>query len=105
MLHIEKLENQLWLAFAGCILCVSFVGAQAQTGTYTTYVSGKAIVVDEYQDLGLTLHRMVLALCQKAGVRLVAVGDPDQSIYGFAGSMPKLLKELAKAEWVEPVSL
>lgn len=63
------------------------------------------LVVDEYQDLGLTLHRMVLALCQKAGVRLVAVGDPDQSIYGFAGSMPKLLKELAKADWVEPVSL
>lgn len=63
------------------------------------------LVVDEYQDLGLTLHRMVLALCQKAGVRLVAVGDPDQSIYGFAGSMPKLLKDLAKADWVESVSL
>lgn len=63
------------------------------------------LVVDEYQDLGLTLHRMVLALCQEAGVRLVAVGDPDQSIYGFAGSMPNLLKELAKADWVEPVSL
>ncbi len=63
------------------------------------------LVVDEYQDLGLTLHRMVLALCQKAGVRLVAVGDPDQSIYGFAGSMPKLLKELANVEWVEPVVL
>jgi len=63
------------------------------------------LVVDEYQDLGLSLHRMVLALCQKAGVRLVAVGDADQSIYGFAGSMPKLLKELAEAAWVEPVRL
>ncbi len=63
------------------------------------------LVVDEYQDLGLSLHRMVLALCQKAGVRLVAVGDPDQSIYGFAGSMPKLLKELAVADWAEPVFL
>ena len=63
------------------------------------------LVVDEYQDLGLTLHRMVLALCQKAGVRLVAVGDPDQSIYGFAGAMPNLIKELSKAPWVEAVSL
>jgi DNA helicase-2/ATP-dependent DNA helicase PcrA len=63
------------------------------------------LVVDEYQDLGLTLHRMVLALCQNAGVRLVAVGDPDQSIYGFAGSMPKLLMEIANADWVEQVSL
>lgn len=49
MLHREKLGNLLWLAFAGCILCVSFVSAQAQAGTYTTYASGKAIVVDEYQ--------------------------------------------------------
>jgi DNA helicase-2/ATP-dependent DNA helicase PcrA len=63
------------------------------------------IVVDEYQDLGLALHRMVLALCQRAGVRLLAVGDPDQSIYGFAGSKPELLRELANADWVEPVSL
>jgi len=40
-------------------------------------------VIDEYQDLGLPLHRMVLALMNKAGVRIIAVGDPDQSIYGF----------------------
>jgi DNA helicase-2/ATP-dependent DNA helicase PcrA len=63
------------------------------------------LVVDEYQDLGLSLHRIVLALCQKAGVRLVAVGDPDQSIYGFTGAMPRLLKELAGADWVESVNL
>ena len=43
------------------------------------------IVIDEYQDLGLPLHRMVLALMNKAGVRIIAVGDPDQSIYGFTG--------------------
>ena len=63
------------------------------------------LVVDEYQDLGLPLHRIVLALCQKAGVRLIAVGDPDQSIFGFAGSMPKLLEELAASNWVEAVKL
>jgi ATP-dependent DNA helicase Rep/DNA helicase-2/ATP-dependent DNA helicase PcrA len=28
------------------------------------------IVIDEYQDLGLPLHRMVLALMNKAGVRI-----------------------------------
>lgn len=63
------------------------------------------LVVDEYQDLGLTLHRMVLSLCKKAGIRLLAVGDPDQSIFGFAGSKPDLLKELTNADWIEPVSL
>lgn len=40
------------------------------------------LVVDEYQDLGVPLHRIVLSLCFNAGVRLIAVGDPDQSIYG-----------------------
>jgi ATP-dependent DNA helicase Rep/DNA helicase-2/ATP-dependent DNA helicase PcrA len=52
------------------------------------------IVIDEYQDLGLSLHRMVLALMNKAGVRIVAVGDPDQSIYGFTGAKPGLLRTL-----------
>jgi len=63
------------------------------------------LVVDEYQDLGLPLHRIVLALCEKAGVRLLAVGDQDQSIYGFTGAMPELLGGLAEAPWVEPVRL
>jgi DNA helicase-2/ATP-dependent DNA helicase PcrA len=63
------------------------------------------IVVDEYQDLGLPLHRIVLALCFEAGIRLLAVGDPDQSIYGFTGAQPKLLRELAEMEGVKAVPL
>lgn len=63
------------------------------------------LVVDEYQDLGEVLHRLVLALCFNAGIRLIAVGDADQSIYGFAGAKPELLKELAELENVEKVSL
>jgi superfamily I DNA/RNA helicase len=63
------------------------------------------IVIDEYQDLGLPLHRMVLALMNKAGVRIVAVGDPDQSIYGFTGAQPWLLKALAALTNVQAVRL
>lgn len=63
------------------------------------------LVVDEYQDLGLPLHRLVLSLCLNAGVRLLAVGDPDQSIYGFTGSKPELLRKLAKMLEVDPVQL
>jgi DNA helicase II / ATP-dependent DNA helicase PcrA len=63
------------------------------------------LVVDEYQDLGLPLHRIVMALCFKSGMRLLAVGDPDQSIYGFAGANPELLQELADHEGVEKVHL
>ncbi len=63
------------------------------------------LVVDEYQDLGHALHRIVLCLCFTARMRLVAVGDPDQSIYGFTGAEPALLQELSKRDGIEPVQL
>jgi DNA helicase-2/ATP-dependent DNA helicase PcrA len=63
------------------------------------------LVVDEYQDLGVPLHRLVLSLCMGAGIRLLAVGDPDQSIYGFTGARPELLVELSRLENVERVVL
>lgn len=63
------------------------------------------LAVDEYQDLGMPLHRIVLALCFGAGVRLFAVGDPDQSIYGFAGARPELLTNLSKMNGIERVQL
>lgn len=62
------------------------------------------VVIDEYQDLGLPLHRIVLALI-RAGVRIVAVGDPDQSIYGFTGAKPGLLRALASLRQMESVTL
>lgn len=63
------------------------------------------LVVDEYQDLGVPLHRIVISLCFGAGIRLFAVGDPDQSIYWFTGAKPELLQELAKRDDVECVKL
>lgn len=63
------------------------------------------LAIDEYQDLGRPLHRMVLGLCFSTGIRLFAVGDVDQSIYGFTGAYPELLKELAEREDVQEVRL
>jgi superfamily I DNA/RNA helicase len=63
------------------------------------------VVIDEYQDLGLPLHRMVLALMNKAGVRIVAVGDPDQSIFGFTGAKPSLLRTLEALPNVKAIPL
>lgn len=63
------------------------------------------LAVDEYQDLGVALHRMVLGLCFHTGIRLFAVGDADQSIYGFTGAHPELLEEIAEREDVQKVHL
>ncbi|WP_442593308.1 ATP-dependent helicase [Parapusillimonas sp. JC17] len=62
------------------------------------------VVIDEYQDLGLPLHRIVLALL-RAGTRIVAVGDPDQSIYGFTGAKPGLLRALSRLPQMESIRL
>lgn len=62
------------------------------------------LIVDEYQDLGLPLHKIVLSL-MGSGVHIFAVGDPDQSIYGFAGARPEYLDALAKRRDVTPIRL
>lgn len=64
-----------------------------------------ALVVDEYQDLGRALHSIVTGLCFGTGMRLFAVGDADQSIYGFTGAQPELLQRLASRPDVENVHL
>lgn len=63
------------------------------------------LVVDEYQDLGRALHRMVMGLCFSTGIRLFAVGDVDQSIYGFTGAHPELLEQISAHDDVQTVRL
>jgi DNA helicase-2/ATP-dependent DNA helicase PcrA len=63
------------------------------------------IIIDEYQDLGLPLHKIAIDLCFKAGSRLLAVGDPNQSIYGFTGAKPELLYELAAQNGIKRIDL
>ena len=63
------------------------------------------IVIDEYQDLGVPLHKIVCGLMNWAGVRIIAVGDPDQSIYGFTGAKPSLLRDLYDSPDIEGIRL
>jgi DNA helicase II / ATP-dependent DNA helicase PcrA len=66
------------------------------------------VFVDEYQDLSPGLDRLVRALCfgrSEESARLFAVGDPDQAIFGFTGSRPELLDELAATAGVMAVRL
>lgn len=63
------------------------------------------LFVDEYQDLGHALHELVLLLCFEGGMRLFAVGDSDQSIYGFTGANPELLDSLTQRADVETIRL
>jgi DNA helicase-2/ATP-dependent DNA helicase PcrA len=55
------------------------------------------VFVDETQDLN-TAQLMLVRKALKPGGRIVAVGDPEQAIYGFRGAdseaMPTLIREL-----------
>ncbi|MCV9926251.1 ATP-dependent helicase [Flavobacterium sp. LS1R49] len=63
------------------------------------------LLVDEYQDLGKALHEMVLELVFNADIKLFAVGDMNQSIYGFNGGYPDFLMELMERDDIHPVLL
>ena len=63
------------------------------------------LFVDEYQDLGHALHQLVLLLCFQGGMRLFAVGDADQSMYGFLGASPELLQSLSERDDVNAIQL
>jgi DNA helicase-2/ATP-dependent DNA helicase PcrA len=56
------------------------------------------LIVDEYQDLGGPLHGIVTKLVDLAGIKVFAVGDPDQTIYDFTGANPQYLNELVRRE-------
>ncbi|MGF2994803.1 UvrD-helicase domain-containing protein [Lactococcus lactis] len=51
------------------------------------------IFIDEYQDCKETQHNMWMFLFEQ-GIKLVVVGDIDQSLYTFNGADPRLLKEI-----------
>ena len=54
------------------------------------------LLVDEYQDINAAQYRLVRLLAPVGpSTNLCAVGDPDQSIYGFRGSDPSYFARFA----------
>ncbi|MCU5214907.1 UvrD-helicase domain-containing protein, partial [Bacillus paranthracis] len=53
------------------------------------------IIIDEYQDSGVEQHMMFLKI-KSLGICAIAVGDGDQSIFGFAEKDSRHLLELAQ---------
>lgn len=48
------------------------------------------LIVDEFQDINPTQYALIDAL--SVGADLCAVGDPNQSIYGFRGASPRFIE-------------
>lgn len=62
------------------------------------------IFIDEYQDCDELQHEMFKKIVE-LGIRGIAVGDPDQSIFKYNGSSPKYLLELSDMSTFESYGL
>lgn len=64
--------------------------ALRNSGFNLAAIDADVLVIDEYQDLNPTETQIVRHLADR-GVCIVAIGDPDQSIYSFRGATPAAL--------------
>ncbi|MFT6926366.1 MAG: superfamily I DNA/RNA helicase [Psychromonas sp.] len=81
----------LWMSsFSALALYVIKESSSARRYIYSKYTQ---IFIDEYQDSSNTQHKLFLELVN-LGLIGTAVGDVDQSIYGFRGSNPQHLEFL-----------
>ena len=55
----------------------------------------KYILIDEFQDINQVQYDVIRMLAA-SGRNLFAVGDDDQSVYGFRGARPKIMLEFKK---------
>jgi superfamily I DNA/RNA helicase len=55
------------------------------------------VIIDEYQDSGIEQNELFLAI-KDIGLTAIAVGDADQSIFGFSGKDSKYLLDLSKRD-------
>jgi len=55
-----------------------------------------ALLIDEFQDVNRSQYELTMHFAKHA--EIFAIGDPDQSIYGFRGSNPQFFRQFGEAE-------
>ena len=88
-LHLETGKVPVGLLCEAALEIVNKVGS-ARRYLRASYTS---VYIDEYQDCGPDQHELVMRLGHM-GLRIVAVGDLDQAIYGWAGKSSAYLQKL-----------
>lgn len=93
MLKSRFLNGQLFLETTGALALYTTTHSKA----CRHYLSARYshIIIDEFQDSGLEQYELLLKT-QSLRLVAIAVGDADQSIYGFSNKDSKYLLNLAK---------
>lgn len=102
--HRSNLYDLLYKSLEKGLISLSICGETAlyiieHIPQVLKYLSAKYthIFIDEYQDCGLSQHKVFLKLVD-SGIIGIAVGDLNQSIFAFAKKYPKYLEELTLSE-------
>lgn len=96
----EVLTRSIRAAYAGSIDYNDQIYMPALFGGI--YPKFPLVLVDEAQDLSPVNHAMLSKLAKN---RIIAVGDPYQSIYGFRGAMQSGMKKLQSTFSLAPADL
>ena len=96
----DQYEDEFIQQYKNGVILLEVVGILANHILNNSIACQKYIVarytslyVDEYQDSSQAQHKLFLSLLQ-LGLRAVAVGDVQQSIYAWRGSSPEYINEL-----------
>ena len=77
----QSLQDSDTIDFSDMINIATDIVESGQVNLPYTY-----IIIDEFQDISFNKYRLIKALREKSGAKIVCVGDDWQSIYQFAGS-------------------
>jgi DNA helicase-2/ATP-dependent DNA helicase PcrA len=105
VLYEEKLKEMGYVDFMSIVIYATELIQNEEYVRKCLEAKFSWILIDEYQDLGRPLHEMILALISATRSRFFAVGDPDQSIYGFNGAIPDYLLELSTIQEMTTIKL
>lgn len=101
----ERLEKAGHVDFVGMINSATLMIREQDFIKTSLEAKFPWMLIDEYQDLGKALHEMVLELQAVTSIKIFAVGDMNQSIYGFNGAYPDFLEELDGIDDFESIPL
>lgn len=85
-IYLELIEKFAIYIFDNSVACRRYLQTKYQY-----------IIIDEFQDCGIEQYTIFIKL-QQLGLIAIAVGDLDQSIYGFTGKSSTYLQELLQNE-------
>jgi len=93
--YLQLMRQRGWLDFDDLILLPADLLVRHPELAEQYRMRWRWVSVDEYQDIDDSQYRLIRLLVSADG-NLCAIGDPDQSIYGFRGANPQVFLDFAR---------